>query len=79
MPITIVVHSTAAATDAYDVMVPVQRFPNLRGIFNRSVGAASAAVDKSASGKASLENTILVGISQYADFGEEKMVRRKDS
>lgn len=40
---TIVVHSTAAATVAAELMVPVQRFPIFRGFLaSPSVGAARA-------------------------------------
>lgn len=63
--ITIVVHATAAATDAYDVMVPVQRFPTLPGASTKSVGAAKTTLDSTARGKASLENIILVNVEVY--------------
>lgn len=39
-----VVHSTAAATDAYELIVPVQRLPTLRGVLVTSCdGSANAA------------------------------------
>lgn len=62
---TMVVQATAAATEAYELIVPVQRFPTLRGVSIKSVGAANAAVDNTITGTTSLENIMVASRKEF--------------
>lgn len=78
-PMTMVVHSTAAATVDAELIVPVHRFPTLRGFLTAwsTVGAAKTKVN-AASGRTTFEkymasNSGLEGLSviDAGELGEE--------